>query len=188
MSKSKETSDQWSWKFEDILKKSNLLSNFEKCLTCGKCVGDCPASTVSETYNVRKLIRDMLYGRTDLLLSSEEIWQCFLCYTCEVLCPVGLKIPNLIHLLREKALEEGYGFDLIQEIKPMGEYFLKTGTVFRNAPIKRIREKLGLTKERNITEKMIEDINKICELTGFTETIKKIEEGKKSEKTRKINY
>ena len=188
MSKSKETSEQWSWEFESELKKSNLLSKFEKCLTCGKCVGYCPASTVSETYNIRKLIRDMLFGRADLLLSSEEIWQCFLCYTCEVLCPVELKIPNLIHLLREKALETGYGYDLIQDIKPMGEHFLKTGIVFKNVRIGNTREKLGLSKERKITEKIIDENNTLCKLTGFTKTIQQIDQKSGSEKARKINY
>ncbi|MFX1451004.1 MAG: 4Fe-4S dicluster domain-containing protein [Promethearchaeota archaeon] len=188
MLKSNETSTIWSFKFKDDLEKSNLLSKFEKCITCGKCVGDCPASTVSNTYNIRKLIRDMLYGRSDLLLSSEEIWECFLCYTCEVLCPVGLKIPNLIHLLREKALEAGYGYDLIQEIKPMGEYFLNTGTVFKNPTIKMVREKLGITKERIITKQALKDLNQICELTGFKDTIKKIDEKVKSVKARNSNY
>lgn len=188
MQTNKETSDSWSWNFKDILTKSNLLSKFEKCITCGKCVGDCPASTVSNTFNVRKLIRDMLYGRSDLLLSSEEIWQCFLCYTCEVLCPVQLKIPNLIHLLREKALEENYGYDLIKEIKPMGEHFLKTGTAFKSITIKKTREKIGMPKERIISKESIKYINILCEITGFTETIKKIEENQDSIKKRNINY
>ncbi len=188
MSKSNEISSDWSSKLKNVLEESNLLSKFEKCITCGKCVGDCPASTVSSTYNVRKLIRDMLYGRSDLLLSSEEIWECFLCYTCEVLCPAGLKIPNLIHLLREKALEEGYGYDLIQDIKPMGEYFLKTGTVFENVTIKKVREKLGIPKKRIITEQALKKLNQICESTGFINTIKNIDKKVKSTKARKTNY
>ena len=183
-----ETSKTWTWQFEDELLDGKLIKRFEGCLQCGKCVGSCPAATISSHYNVRKIIRDLLYGKMDDLLRSKEIWECFLCSNCEVLCPQEEQIPNLIHLLRHEALSKGFGSDLIADLQPLAESFLKTGSIFRNKGIGAIRERLGLEKTRSISQKSINLIRTICDETGFTSTVKNIKNSERKSKPREYIY
>ena len=61
MKKTSEISTEWTWKFEDELLKDMDIGRPERCLQCGKCVGDCTAAFVSETYNPRKILTDLFY-------------------------------------------------------------------------------------------------------------------------------
>ncbi|MHA1314658.1 MAG: 4Fe-4S dicluster domain-containing protein [Candidatus Helarchaeota archaeon] len=183
-----DASRTWTWEFEDKLLNGSLIKEFESCLQCGKCVGSCPAATVSRHYNVRKIIRDMMYGKAEELLRSQEIWDCFLCNNCEVLCPQDEKIPNLIHVLRHEALSKGYGYDLIVELIPLAEMFLRTGSIMRNKGTHSFREALGMEPERKISSKTIEDMNKLCQKTGFSQLIKQIKDRKNEAGKRKHVY
>ena len=183
-----DSSKTWTWQFEDDLLEGKLQKRFESCLQCGKCVGSCPAATVSSHYNVRKIVRDLLYGKIDDLLQSNEIWECFLCSNCEVLCPQEEKIPNLIHVLRHEALSRGFGSDLIMDLHPLADSFLKTGSVFRNKGIIQLRERLGLKPIREISEKSIDAIKTICKETGFTSTVKNIKDSAQKNKSRGYIY
>ena len=57
------------------------------CFACGACTGGCPVSEVDGAYDPRKIIRMVLLGMKEKVLSSDLIWLCAMCYTCSFHCP-----------------------------------------------------------------------------------------------------
>ncbi len=86
-----------------------LVPNLETCLQCGKCVGVCPVANLSPSYNPRMVINDILRGREDRWLKSEEIWRCFWCANCYTMCPMDIPYPMLMMQMRYLAIANGYG-------------------------------------------------------------------------------
>lgn len=78
------------------------------CFACGACTGGCPASDVDPAYDPRKIIRMILLGMKEKVLSSDLIWLCSMCYTCSFHCPQDVKFVNVMGVLREMAVKEGY--------------------------------------------------------------------------------
>ncbi len=78
------------------------------CFACGACTGGCPASEVDANYDPRKIIRMILLGMKEKVLSSDIIWLCSTCYTCSFHCPQDVKFVKVMGVLREMAVKEGY--------------------------------------------------------------------------------
>lgn len=142
----------WNWDFykelvDDVEENKNIIS----CISCGKCVGDCPAAKVSN-FNIRKIIRRILRGDKSVLKDS-DIWYCYLCERCKRVCPKeNINIPLLILNLRNESFKKGYGprYNDLRKYVEMSEQFLTSGVV--------VEEPLGepLSKER------IEELSEIC--------------------------
>ena len=82
--------------------------NVKACFTCGVCTAGCPVSEIDEEYNPRKLVRMIVWGMKEELLSSDLIWLCNQCYECYAQCPQDVKFTDVITVLRRMAVEEGY--------------------------------------------------------------------------------
>ncbi len=78
------------------------------CFACGACTGGCPASEVDPEYDPRKIIRMVLLGMKEKVLSSDIIWLCSTCYTCSFHCPQDVKFVKVMGVLRDMAIKEGY--------------------------------------------------------------------------------
>ena len=142
----------WNWEFyeeliEDVTENKNIIS----CISCGKCVGDCPASRVSKS-NIRKIIQKVLRGDKSVLKDS-DIWYCYLCEKCKKICPSeGINIPLLIINLRNESFKKGFGprFTDLRKYVEMAERFLTSGIV--------VEEPLG----EPLSQQRIDEINEIC--------------------------
>ena len=82
--------------------------NIKVCFSCGVCTAGCPVSAIDEHYNPRKIIRMVLLGMREEVLSSDFIWLCSSCYTCTAHCPQNVKFTEVMGALRELAVQEGY--------------------------------------------------------------------------------
>ncbi len=82
--------------------------SFMRCFTCGTCTASCPVAEVHEEYDPRKIIRMAILGMRDEVLSSDILWMCSRCYTCAALCPQNVKFTDVISVLRDMAVREGY--------------------------------------------------------------------------------
>lgn len=78
------------------------------CFACGACTGGCPVSDVDAAYDPRKLIRMILLGMRQRVLSSDLIWLCAMCYACSFHCPQDVQFVKVMGVLREMAVKEGY--------------------------------------------------------------------------------
>ena len=82
--------------------------NIKKCFACGTCTAGCPVFHVENRYNPRKIIRMILLGMREQVLSSNVIWFCSQCYTCSANCPQDVDFSDIISALRDLAVREGH--------------------------------------------------------------------------------
>ncbi|MCK5785902.1 MAG: 4Fe-4S dicluster domain-containing protein [Candidatus Sabulitectum sp.] len=82
--------------------------SFMRCFTCGTCTASCPVADVHDEYDPRKIIRMAILGMRKEVLSSDILWMCSRCYTCAALCPQNVKFTDVISILRDMAVKEGY--------------------------------------------------------------------------------
>lgn len=165
----------WNWDFfhelvEDIEDNKNII----ECISCGKCVGDCPAAKISN-FNIRKIIRKVLRGDKSVLKDS-DIWYCYLCEKCKRLCPRdGINIPLLIINLRNESFKKGFGpkYNDLRKYVEMSERFLTSGIV--------VEEPLGeaLPAER------IKELNIICNFARINYVFKASKGNKNKIKNKK---
>ncbi len=79
-----------------------------RCYACGTCVAGCPVSEVSPGFSPRRIIRQILYGMREEVLSSPEIWTCLICYRCHARCPQGVDFTDVMRAVRYLAVKGGY--------------------------------------------------------------------------------
>jgi heterodisulfide reductase subunit C len=78
------------------------------CFACRSCVAGCPISAINREFSPAKIIRMVLYGLKEEILKNDFIWLCSTCYTCQERCPQGVRITELMTLLKNMAVKEGY--------------------------------------------------------------------------------
>lgn len=78
------------------------------CYSCGTCTAGCPVTEVDARYSPRHIIRQVLLGQRQSVLSDPLIWYCETCYACSVYCPQDVKFGDVMRALREMAVAEGY--------------------------------------------------------------------------------
>jgi heterodisulfide reductase subunit C len=87
--------------------------NITLCYSCGTCTAGCPVSEVNKNFNPRVYIRKILLGFKDEVLKDENIWQCIQCHRCVAHCPQNVKFADILRVIREIAVEQGYFEDRV---------------------------------------------------------------------------
>jgi len=168
------SNSEWNWDFyEELVDDVEENKNIIQCISCGKCVGDCPASKVS-SFNVRKVIAKVLRGDKSVLKDS-DIWYCYLCERCKRVCPKdNINIPLLIINLRNESFKKGYGpkYNDLRKYVEMSERFLKSGVV--------LDEPLG----KKLPIERINELNEICNFARIKYVFKASKSNKKSKKSK----
>ncbi|MEE8323312.1 MAG: 4Fe-4S dicluster domain-containing protein [Candidatus Bathyarchaeia archaeon] len=95
-------------KFKEEVSKLPGGQNLKRCFQCGTCNVGCPVREINEKYNPRKIIRMVILGMKDRVLSSEFIWLCSLCFICQERCPQDVRIPEVMDAIKNMAVREGY--------------------------------------------------------------------------------
>lgn len=94
--------------------------NIHRCFACGTCAAGCPVTEVDGEYNCRRIIRQILFGMREEVLSSPLIWMCLICYRCYVRCPQQVNFTDIMRVLRYLAVKENRvspeTFDRINEL------------------------------------------------------------------------
>jgi len=80
---------------------------FKDCFQCGTCSSSCPVRAVAPSFNPRVLAKMVELGLRNRVLGSDLIWLCAYCHLCEERCPQDVKLPELIMVLRNMAVEDG---------------------------------------------------------------------------------
>jgi len=83
--------------------------NIKLCFACGTCTAGCPVAEIDKEFNPRKIIRQVLLGMREEVLSSPVIWRCVQCYSCTAKCPQNVKFREINRYKRRlKTAIEGY--------------------------------------------------------------------------------
>jgi len=97
--------------------------NFKLCFTCGTCTASCPVAEVNDDYDPRKIIRMSVFGMREGVLSSDIIWMCQRCYVCYARCPQNVKFADVMCVLREMSVEEGFSpSERIEQIEELDRF------------------------------------------------------------------
>lgn len=168
-----------------------FIGDLEKCMQCGKCVGNCPAASVTQ-YNSRRTIHAIKLGNIEEVIKSEELWSCFFCSSCYAACPKDINFPFTVAMLRYASLYAGYGWGYVKKLLPYAlDYYASGMTVLqgeRNPNITKrraensgtsgsmadVREKMGLPRERKISEKALSEVQFISDVSGMTKILKEL--------------
>ena len=158
-------------KFSDSVSRKHGGQNLLLCYQCGSCTGGCPVGKIIDSYNPRQIIHMTLMGLKDEVLSSDSIWLCASCYTCQERCPQGVEIADLMFALRNMAAEEGH---VPRAMIDQASLLLDNGRIVPfTSLVERSRQKLGLSKIPNASPDVVK---KIATATGFDKLIEKLKE------------
>ena len=79
--------------------------HMRRCFACGTCVAGCPVSEVAPEYSPRRIIRQILFGMREEVLSSPLMWYCLVCYRCYARCPQNVNFTDVMRALRYLAIK-----------------------------------------------------------------------------------
>lgn len=118
----------------------------KNCYLCGTCTAGCPVSSLYSEYNPRRFMRMILLGMKEEVLSSPEIWQCSQCHICVAHCPQDVRFADIVRVLRQMAVEEGYAPEsMLNEIENIDIELRKQ----RISKVKELTIKVNAQKELN---------------------------------------
>jgi len=95
-------------RFKKYVSSTHGGANALSCFLCGSCTAGCPVNELDNDYNPRKIMRMILLDQKEAVLKSKELWKCNQCHTCVAHCPQDVRFADVLHSLRELAVEEGY--------------------------------------------------------------------------------
>ncbi|NYB51956.1 MAG: CoB--CoM heterodisulfide reductase subunit C [Methanobacteriaceae archaeon] len=141
------------------------------CFQCGTCTGACPSGRRTP-YRIRGIVRRAVMGLKEDVISDDTLWMCTTCYECQERCPRGIKIVDIVKIVRNYAAQAGY---MGQAHKMVGSFVIKTGHgVPINPETKELRKKVGLGELPPTTHSFpgaLEEVQGIVKATGFDNLI-----------------
>ena len=147
------------------------IETVKHCFQCGTCSGSCPSGRRTP-YKVRQIVRKCLLGLKEEVITDDALWMCTTCYTCQERCLRSVKIVEIIKKARNIAAHAGY---MAKPHKMTGVFVMNTGHgVPINDATKELRKAIGLSEIPPTTHafpEALEEVQKICKLTGFDELI-----------------
>jgi len=114
-------------------------ASMARCVECESCSNDCPVTQVDESYAPHDVIRSILAGEAESVITGEDIWKCLECGTCTELCPNSFGMVKVMKEAKRMALERGLG---PAETRQGIEMFQNAGVLGKAR--ERARAKLGL--------------------------------------------
>jgi heterodisulfide reductase subunit C len=92
-----------------FLRELSQVPEWEKikaCIQCGTCSASCPTSWAMD-YKPREIMGFFRAGKLDQILRSNTVWLCASCYSCVVRCPSGVKLSDIMYVLRAVGIKHG---------------------------------------------------------------------------------
>jgi heterodisulfide reductase subunit C len=80
--------------------------SIDLCFQCGACSSGCPLTQEMDLLP-STVMRYAQLGMEEAL-ESKTIWICITCFNCEVLCPRGIDIANVMEAFRQIVLRTKY--------------------------------------------------------------------------------
>ena len=168
-----------------------------KCVQCGMCTSTCPAARHSK-YNPRDIIERVLEG-DETIIEDDCIWDCFYCYTCHSVCPVGNSVCEVNQILKQIAIENEMGYDKLYEYMGFADSYFTAAIgaiperffadIDRDVPgwwqfrqnLDEIRNELDLNPPLMPSREVIDEVSTILTITGFKDKIEKIRQSEEDD-------
>jgi len=99
------------------------------CFACSTCTAACPIANIWDI-KPHQLIRMILLGMRERVISSKEIWLCLTCFECQERCPQKVRVTDIFFDCKNLAAEEGRIPDTIialgRELIEKGQLYIVT--------------------------------------------------------------
>ncbi|HDI53247.1 MAG TPA: heterodisulfide reductase [Candidatus Bathyarchaeota archaeon] len=86
------------------------------CYQCGACSSGCPLT--DEMDLLPSTVMRLVQLGVEEVLDSKTIWICSSCFTCQVRCPRGIDVANVMEALRQMVLRRKYDRVSIDVLTP----------------------------------------------------------------------
>jgi heterodisulfide reductase subunit C len=96
------------------------------CFACSTCTSACPIANIWEI-KPHQLIRMIILGMREKVLSSKEIWLCLTCFECQERCPQGVRVTDIFFDCKNLATEEGM---IPASIVALGKELIEKGQLY----------------------------------------------------------
>jgi heterodisulfide reductase subunit C len=96
------------------------------CFACSTCTAACPIANMWK-YKPHQLIRMILLGMREEVLSSDEIWLCLTCFQCQERCPQKVRVTDIFFDCKNLAAEEG---KVPPNVVVLGKELLEKGQLY----------------------------------------------------------
>ena len=83
------------------------LQSVRSCYICRTCTSSCPVTFIDPRFNPLAILRMVLYGMVEEVLSSDFLWLCTSCYSCQERCPQEIPVADIMTKLKNKAFKLG---------------------------------------------------------------------------------
>ncbi len=152
-------------KFKYKVLKALGGETFKFCYQCGTCTATCPVARFTDVFRPNKIIHLAKLGIRNVA-QSDAVWLCVNCYACTEHCPQGVKVADIMRLLKNLDVEDGHIPEFSKEFM---KNIVKTGFVY-SIPSSRIkkREALGLPPP---PQTKLADLKKLAEIVKISELI-----------------
>jgi heterodisulfide reductase subunit C len=90
--------------------------SLDLCFQCGACSSGCPLTQEMDLLP-STVMRYAQLGIAEAL-ESKTIWICVTCFDCEVRCPRGIDIANVMEALRQTVLRGKYDKTNLDDLSP----------------------------------------------------------------------
>jgi heterodisulfide reductase subunit C2 len=149
------------YSFAEELEKNGSFQALA-CFQCRKCTNGCPVTFAMDLFP-DEVIRMVILGQKEKVLTCKTIWICAACETCTTRCPNEVRIAELMDQLKEMAVQENISCpepqvlrlheSFLNNIKKRGRvfettflpaYFLRSGEILRRWKAGSLWSELGL--------------------------------------------
>lgn len=113
-------------KFREEIHSMPNGEELSACFACSTCTAACPIANIWK-YKPHQLIRMILLGMRDEVLSSDEIWLCLTCFQCQERCPQKVRVTDIFFECKNLAAEEG---KVPPSIVGLGKELLEKGQLY----------------------------------------------------------
>ena len=93
-------------KFREEIQSMPEGEELSACFACSTCTAACPIANIWE-YKPHQLIRMIILGMREEVLSSDEIWLCLTCFQCQERCPQKVAPVEVLFALKNMAVASG---------------------------------------------------------------------------------
>lgn len=142
------------------------------CFQCGTCTSSCPSGRLT-AFRTRQIIRKAQFGLKESILSSDDLWNCTTCFTCYERCPRGVEIVDVITVLRNMAVNQGF---IAKEHKGLVRSLHATGHIIPvSDKVKQLRKAVGLKELPDtvlVDDAALKQVQYIMEQTGLYRLMK----------------
>lgn len=113
-------------KFREEISSMPNGEELSACFACSTCTAACPIANIWK-YKPHQLIRMILLGMREEVLSSEEIWLCLTCFQCQERCPQKVRVTDIFFDCKNLAAEEG---KVPPNVLALGKQLIQQGQLY----------------------------------------------------------